>query len=107
MNDSQNYLFMESTNVKEKKEEKEENKNVDDSNFNPYAVNSNNNQNNPFDEGGFNKSLANSISNPYADTSNNNIEIKKSNMQESIVDDVKFKDHIPDFKNNNDDDFPK
>jgi hypothetical protein len=28
-------------------------------------------------------------------------------MKESIVDDVKFKDHIPDFKNNNDDDFPK
>ena len=98
VNESQNFLPMEATDVKEKKQELEE------SNFNPFAVNNNNDNNNPFGEG-FNKSLANSISNPYAD--NNSINVQKSNMQGSIVDDVKFKDSIPEFKNNNDDNFPK
>ena len=104
-NNSQSNLFYEATVV-------EENKNND----NPYG-NNNVEMNNPFGEG-FNKSIAESVTNPYADNvnnNNNNNEVKKSqnnvqnSMQGSIVDDVKFKESIPEFKDNDEanNDFPK
>ena len=104
-NNSQSNLFYEATVV-------EENKNND----NPYG-NNNIEMNNPFGEG-FNKSIAESVTNPYADNvnnNNNNNEVKKSqnnvqnSMQGSIVDDVKFKESIPEFKDNDEanNDFPK
>ena len=104
-NNSQSNLFYEATVI-------EENKNND----NPYG-NNNAEMNNPFGEG-FNKSIAESVTNPYADNvnnNNNNNEIQKSqnnvqnSMQGSIVDDVKFKESIPEFKDNDEanNDFPK
>ena len=104
-NNSQSNLFYEATVI-------EENKNND----NPYG-NNNIEMNNPFGEG-FNKSIAESVTNPYADNvnnNNNNNEVKKSqnnvqnSMQGSIVDDVKFKESIPEFKDNDEanNDFPK
>ena len=111
MKDSQSNLFYEQT--------------VNQNNENPYG-NDNMEMNNPFGEG-FNKSIANSVSNPYTDNvsnnnvSNNNMSVNdmsvqksqnnvQNSMQGSIVDDVKFKESILKFNNNNDDatnDFPK
>ena len=86
---------------------------------NPYGNNNDNlEMNNPFGEG-FNKSLTKSITNPYADDNNNNkMEVQNSQNNNtvqnsiqgsSIIDDVKFKESIPAFKDNEDtnNDFPK
>ena len=112
--DSQSNLFYEQT------------VNQNQNNENPYG-NDNMEMNNPFGEG-FNKSIANSVSNPYTDNvsnnnvSNNNMSVNdmsvqksqnnvQNSMQGSIVDDVKFKESILKFNNNNNDDatndFPK
>ena len=105
--ESQYNLF----NQPETKEIKEVN-----TNDNPFGDNNDNlEMNNPFGEG-FNKSISKSITNPYADNNNSKIEVQKSqmnniqnSMQGSIIDDVKFKESIPAFKDNDDanNDFPK
>ena len=91
-NDGGNNLFKEPSQIKK-----------ENNNDNPFG-NDNLETNSPFGEG-FNKSLAQSITNPYADNVNNNVH---NSMQGSIVDDVKFKDKIPEFKDDvATNDFPK
>ena len=118
--------FLKESNVKDSQSNLFYEQTVNQNNENPYG-NDNMEMNNPFGEG-FNKSIANSVSNPYTDNvsnnnvSNNNMSVNdmsvqksqnnvQNSMQGSIVDDVKFKESILKFNNNNNDDatndFPK